>query len=321
MLNLRVRNVCHAWPLAVKLIKEQGRLQPSRAGDVLVLDEPVMTEYLRPVERVLFCPIRNANPFFHLMEALWMLAGRNDARWLDQFVVNFSSRFAEADGTQWGAYGKRWRSWFSIDQLDVIINRLRKDKLDRRVVLAMWDPDNDLIDIDEPFNPKDLPCNTQVYFRIVQDALDMTVMCRSNDIVWGCYGANAVHFSILQEYMAAMIGCGVGSYRQFSNNWHAYIATLPSVEPQLNDNYLNIHPSVLVHKPDLFDRELHQFISDPMSYRRYDNPFLEVTAAPMYRAARLVRDKKYDDALKVIDLIQALDWKMAAREYVLRRMG
>lgn len=50
----------------------------------------------------------------------------------------------------------------------------------------------------------------------------MMVTNRSNDIVWGCYGANAVHFSYLMEYIAAGVGVPVGKYRQVSNNLHMY---------------------------------------------------------------------------------------------------
>jgi len=59
--------------------------------------------------------------------------------------------------------------------------------------------------------------------------LDMTVFNRSNDIIWGCYGANAVHFSMLQEVMAAWVGVPVGCYWQISDNWHAYISSLEKV--------------------------------------------------------------------------------------------
>jgi thymidylate synthase len=53
--------------------------------------------------------------------------------------------------------------------------------------------------------------------------LDLTVLCRSNDVVWGAYGANAVHFSVLQEYLAGRIGVDVGVMYQFSNNYHGYV--------------------------------------------------------------------------------------------------
>jgi hypothetical protein len=40
--------------------------------------------------------------------------------------------------------------------------------------------------------------------------------------VWGAHGANAVHFSVLQEYLAGCIGVHIGKLYQFSNNYHIY---------------------------------------------------------------------------------------------------
>jgi hypothetical protein len=85
----------------------------------------------------------------------------------------------------------------------------------------MWDPKADL-------NPgpyterKDLPCNTQIMFAIRNDKLDMTVINRSNDIVWGAFGTNSVHFTFLQEVIACAVGVDVGHYYLFSNNFHMY---------------------------------------------------------------------------------------------------
>ena len=67
----------------------------------------------------------------------------------------------------------------------------------------MWDAKQDLSHRNES---KDLPCNTHVYFSIREGFLDMTVCNRSNDLIWGCCGANAVHMSFLQEYVATMWG-------------------------------------------------------------------------------------------------------------------
>ena len=86
----------------------------------------------------------------------------------------------------------------------------------------MWDAWEDL-----DRKGKDVPCNMiATVQRDSEGALDLTVFCRSNDIIWGCYGANAVHFSFLLEYLARRIGCPVGTYHQVSVNWHAYVDTL-----------------------------------------------------------------------------------------------
>src|SRR6185312_5208239 len=146
---------------------QHGEKQGSRNGEVLVSPTPVLICNQYPTRRVLFNPRRNANPFFHLMEALWMLAGRNDSEFLNSFVGDFGKRFAESDGTLHGAYGYRWRKHFDLewggaenlpDQLETAVNLLRKNPDDRRVVIAMWDPVADL-----GADKKDICCNTHIY--------------------------------------------------------------------------------------------------------------------------------------------------------------
>jgi len=174
----------------------------------------------------MFWPERDANPFFHLYEALWMLAGRNDVAPLERYVKK-SIDYSDDGKTLHGAYGYRWRREFSHycrrtgvkdDQLEVIASRLKENPEDRRCVLQMWDT---RIDLDR--QGKDVPCNTIATFqRGIEGELNLVVFNRSNDIIWGCYGANVVQFSFLLEYMAAWIGCPIGTYTQVSVNWHAY---------------------------------------------------------------------------------------------------
>ena len=222
MYNFYVRNVSEALFVVKQSLEENGVAVSTRGGDVLEFPGPVTTTYTHPRERVLFYPQRDANPFFHFMESLWMLAGRNDV----QFVNTFNGRMNQYsdDGiTYHGAYGYRWRKWFGYDQFDRVIERLLSFPNDRRTVLTMWDPVKDLV---ETNNGKDYPCNTQIFFSERKDLLNMTVVNRSNDLIWGAYGANAVHMSMLQEYFAGRLELGVGTYTQFSNNLHAYVDIL-----------------------------------------------------------------------------------------------
>jgi thymidylate synthase len=331
-------DVNDAWEQGRKLLLNHGRNSRSRAGDVLVLDTPVTTVYKNPKRRVLFDVVRDANPFFHLMEALWMLAGRNDTAFLDQFVKDFGERFAEPDGTMHGAYGYRWKRAFAIDspdgytgdtnQLHHIIETLKRDPNSRQMVLTMWNPCSDLSG-----NWKDRPCNTHIYFRVRGNLLDMTVCCRSNDIYWGAYGANAVHFSILQEYMAAMIGVKVGTYYQISNNFHVYIDVLAKYE--FNRNIMNrdeipAYPADytaaiansssfvrdLVWDKDKWDEDLTSFMLSPAGDQSYSNPFFRNVAVPMYRAGVFWRE---GNMYKVIGEMPRCDWSVAASGWLRRR--
>lgn len=221
---LQVRNVQEALPRAISLLESIGVARESRNGPVLY-GGSVTTIYSKPLERVIFWPERDANPFFHLYESLWMLMGRDDVAPLVRYVKN-SANYSDDGIVFHGAYGYRWRKAFLHDQLQIIAERLTNDKDDRRCILQMWDTRHDL-----GFNSKDLPCNVMATFqRDKNGALDLTVFCRSNDIIWGAYGANAVQFATLLEYMALWIGCPVGIYTQISINWHGYLDTLEKVK-------------------------------------------------------------------------------------------
>lgn len=221
--TIAARNINYAFRQGISLMKKEGVDRESRAGSVLEVPTPVITTYARPQERVLFSPERDCNPFFHLFEALWMLAGRGDVK----FLTTFNKRMAEYsdDGiTQHGAYGFRWREWFGHDQLDILIRDLRGNHETRRGVLVMWDPEYDQVGtkLSGGAGGKDVPCNTHVYFKVRDGRLLMTVCNRSNDMLWGAYGANVVHMSMLQEYVANKVGVEVGMYTQMSDSFHVY---------------------------------------------------------------------------------------------------
>ncbi len=300
---IQCRNVCEALPAGMSHLKAVGKIEDSRAGRVLVAPTPVTTIYERPIERVLFSRKRNANPYFHLFEALWMLAGRRDAAFLNTFIHDFGDRFAEPDGRIHDAYGYRWREHFSfLDQLKIIIHILREDPNSRQAVLEMWDP---VIDLGVP-KLKTRPCNVVAFFRIRDERLNMTVCCRSNDIIFGCYGANAVHFSILQEYIATSLGMEVGKYYQVSSDYHAYLTEFDKyVDADLNDNRYPMEMSSLVDDPDSFLDEVEGLLKGYMPV--YKNRFLAETAWPLLYN---YKERKY------IHPVAAQDWRMASQEWL-----
>ena len=320
---IQARNVNDALPRGLCYLAENGVTESSRNGPVLVAPGPVTTVYSHPTERVLFSPTRDANPFFHLAEALWMMAGRDDVA----FPCYFNSRFGEYsdDGLRLnGAYGHRWRTWFGKDQLRIIAEELKRDPASRRAVLGMWSPGHDLGKVS-----RDLPCNTHIYFSIRKGALDMSVCCRSNDIIWGAYGANAVHMSVLQEVMAAWVGVPVGVYYQISNNYHLYTETFPAekqvalIEDDAVRRFYELHHpygtrpvvSVAIEK---WLNDLTWFIFNPLTKVGYNDTFFANTAVPMY-AAWHERKTKQGTGRNAANDIEAPDWREACVAWIDRR--
>lgn len=331
MRTITVRNVNEALPHGIDLLAQSGYPRPSRNGEVLVHDGPVTTLYLKPKERVLFWPEREANPFFHLFEAVYMLTGRNSVYPLE-WIVKRMGDFSDNGFTFHGFYGHRWRNAFAVDQLEVIANRLKYDPDDRRIVLQMWD-----VRLDLGSASKDAPCNTAAYFAInVHGELDLTVTNRSNDIIWGAYGANAVHMSFLQEYMAEKIGVPTGRYWQVSNNYHAYTKTLdPLLEADrgsidLLNPYVEMRPLSIVHPGEdgvkQFEHDL-EIVADvhPKDWEfkdmldRMESFFISTTLLPMMLAYQAYKARDFDEALRLCRMITAPDWGLACTEWIQRR--
>lgn len=338
MYVITANSVTEALYGGLDLLRCGGHRRDSRNGPVWKMDAPVTTCYVNPHHRVMTWPARDANPFFHLFESLWMLAGRNDVEPL-RWYVRRMEEFSDDGETFHGAYGHRWRHAFDFDQLEVIIRNLEDNPDDRRCVLGMFDPRIDLRpEMDMATGgrvvKRDIPCNLVVKFsRGPSGRLNMTVFCRSNDIVWGAYGANAVHFSILQEYVAAGIGCEVGRYWQVSDDWHGYdkvvepLFSRSSEAPQhdLYEETATRQWRPLVSSFEDWNADLLEFMEgatapeDDVMLHTYRDPFFSEVAAPMHAAYGMHKERMYALADRLMDEVRAPDWQRAGREWLARR--
>lgn len=389
-MHLKFRNVNDAFKGLVEGIHLgtiPTRRSPSRVGDVLMIEEPMTITYQKPLERVLFNQERDANPFFHLYESLWMLSGRNDVEPLKYYSSKIGDIASDDGKTFNGAYGYRWRTAWThptdipepIDQLKILIDHLKRVPNSRRAVLQMWNVEDDLLKLE---STKDTCCNLSVLFSIdnfpcpkcngtgnwynaAQHAsdevqghggpneeaymeicpkcdgyklekssqLNMTVTNRSNDMIWGMLGANVVHFSFLQEYMAACIGVEVGVYNQFTNNLHVYTENNGGFHPErwlsdkTDDLYIkeNRKPFPLVRDPVMFDREVNEFVEEHsknpqnIPIKEFCEPFLNNVARPMSMAYHSYKEKMFVAALGWCNEIAADDWRVACINWMLKR--
>lgn len=314
---ISVRNVNHSLVSGIKLLKEVGEPITVRGLATLEAPGPVATVYSHPNERVLFDPIRDANPFFHLMESLWILAGRDDVGWLSMF--NSRIREFSDDGVKFHApYGHRLRKHFGVDQLTEAIKLLSKDRNSRQAVLAMWAPSADLNKYS-----KDIPCNTNVYLKIREGKLNITVCCRSNDLIWGQSGANAVQFSVLQEYLAAGVGVEIGQYTHISDSYHVYNERedWKRLSKQVKapiDLYSDgsAWPLPMFSHFTKFDEDLKRFMEGPAK-TGYWNTFFGQVALPLWKA--WFAHKKSKEGLEHIHACLASDWRIACEDWLKRR--
>lgn len=218
-----------------------------------------VSEVREPWHHCILLPSRRWNPWTALSEGLWILAGRSDIKAL----LPYNKRIAEwsDDGeTLYGAYGPRM-----FDQIDNVIARLRNDPGDRRAVLSIWG-EQDLTE-----DTKDPPCNDMVMFKLRDFKLHMTVCNRSNDIHWGLFAVNLPTFSMLQVYIAARLGVGVGTQVHLSNSLHVYIdqpepqaitERMLITEPEDRPAYPHHDP---IFKPNQITFQRHRDVADMCS--------------------------------------------------------
>lgn len=321
----------------------------SRAGPTMEYPGLSVTTYVKPRQKIPFLPVRDLNPFFSLFECLWYMDGGDDL----QSMLYFNSKFGQYsdDGKiiRGSAYGKRWRSWFGHDQLDYIRKEYESNPQTRRIVVTMWDAASDPLVVS-----KDVPCNLMVLFNVRHEKLDMTVYNRSNDVIYGAYGSNVIHFSFFHEYVALMLGLGIGIYQQVSNCSHVYLEN--EVAKRLhswmyvNGQYISPYetdeavPVPLLHAGETLqdlDQDIALLIrthkeglsqTEPRGLSHlvetdYGTKFFQDTVIPMMTAWKLWKEKK--GARKALEPIQdALslswneknDWLIAGRDWMQRRV-
>lgn len=319
-------NVPQAYTEAIIKLRIWGEEEESRNGPVITSQDPVLLQIQRPTERVLFDKVRNANPFFHVMEFVWMMSGSNNVKWIEQFNKKFRDYADVGTDVIHGAYGHRWLHHFDRNQIQVVGDTLRNDPTSRRCVMGMWDPRVDL----SPHN--DLPCNTQIMFRAISQgsksrhALDMTVINRSNDLIWGMLGANAVHMTYLHELVAWIAGMSVGLYSVFTNNLHIY-KNMPNFDdiwatrvPEDDYRRLDIKPYPLLSRNETYA----DLVNDCINLIDVDienEPAFTPQTFWVRNVAWPMRKAYYERLLgnsgkEWISDIQATDWRLSCENYV-----
>ena len=328
MKTINAFSIDEALRLGIDLLKTEGIETESRGMRVLEIPEPVATTYHIPHNRVCFSPDRNANPFFHIMEAMWILQGRKDVK----FLCEFNKRMAEYSDngeTFHAPYGYRLRVQHGIDQIEDVINLLSKKPDTRQAVMSIWDAVYDLGTVS-----KDIPCNDMLMFKIREGVLHMTVCNRSNDMLWGAYGANIVQFSFIQEYIASALGIGMGPYTQVSDSFHVYLdgpggelwdkmkdATIAIPDGMYAQSLLQIGENIEDFNADLkryfdyYDREGRYVPTESMVFR---TAYFQRVISPLLAAWHYYKQGKYSTAMSCARAISCVQWGRACKAWLER---
>jgi len=113
-----------------------------------------------------------------------------------------------------------------INQIEYIIQKLKKNPYSRRAQAITWRP---LID---PYH-SDPPCLQRIYMRIKGGKLLMQTTWRSRDL-FRAWEANVNGMIRIQKRIAEELGVEMGHYLDFSNSLHIYGVNIPEVKDLFN---------------------------------------------------------------------------------------
>jgi thymidylate synthase len=180
-----------------------------------------------PRQRTPFLAARKINPVYHYAEALWYLGGRHDLDMIAYYAPRRRADSRDQTTIDGSAYGERifaprpdGRSSAFVQALDL----LRSEKDSKRAVLPVFRPGE--LDI---MNSPDVPCLLGLHLLVREGKLHMVCYMRANDADRGLI-ADVFSFTLIQEFTAALLGLGLGTYTHHVGSIHIGDNDLPRVQ-------------------------------------------------------------------------------------------
>ena len=178
-------------------------------------------------------------------ELLWFLEGSNDERRLAEILYDDKRENLENKKTIWTQnaeadywkdkskfigdvgkiYGVQWRNFNGVDQIQELIEGLKKNPNSRRHILTAWNPS----EINEMSLP---PCHAFSQFFVSNNKLSCQLYQRSCDMFLGV-PFNIASYSLLIHIIAEECKLGVGEFVHSLGDFHIYEEHFDQVKIQL----------------------------------------------------------------------------------------
>ncbi len=136
--------------------------------------------------------------------------------------------FAEKFGDLGPVYGKQWRDFNGVDQLEELIQGLKKNPFSRRHIINAWNP----ADLDKMALP---PCHMMMQFYVSSDQkkLSCQLYQRSADVFLGV-PFNIASYALFTHMIAQAVGLEAGEFIHTLGDAHIYNDHLEQVNIQKN---------------------------------------------------------------------------------------
>jgi len=134
-------------------------------------------------------------------------------------------------GFQWRHFGAGYRSWdrrpdgTGVDQLGQVVDRLKENPDDRRMIVSAWNP----VDFHRMALP---PCHYSFQVTVTEGKVNLLWNQRSVDVALGL-PFNIASYGLLLHLLALEAGLGEGRLVGFLADTHVYVNHVDGLEEQL----------------------------------------------------------------------------------------
>lgn len=181
-----------------------------RRGDTMAIMNAGL-HIRRPFDNIIRCHERNWNQDYAEAEWQWYLSKDPDATEIAKRAGLWKDLMDE-NGHVNSNYGYQWSRG---DQLNKVIEMIKKDPLTRRASISLYDGK----EMDK--YEKDTICTYAINFFVQKGKLNMQVVMRSNDLIYG-FCNDQYCFSKLQKLVSIATGYPMGYYFHWAANMHIY---------------------------------------------------------------------------------------------------
>jgi thymidylate synthase len=175
-------------------------------------------------------------------ELLWFLEGSTDNYRLAEITHGDKTKRtiwtdnADSQGKALGynpgelgpVYGKQWRNFGGVDQINWAINEIKTNPDSRRIIVSAWNP-SELPDMALP------PCHTMFQFYVSNGKLSCQLYQRSMDVGLGA-PFNIASYALLTHVIASICDLEVGDFVHSVGDMHIYIDHVPALKEQIQRN-------------------------------------------------------------------------------------
>ena len=171
-------------------------------------------------------------------ELMWFLRGETNISQLEEQGIYIWSEWADSDGELGPVYGKQWRDFNGVDQIDWVVDEIMRNPMSRRLVVSAWNPE---VLPDESFSPNENasngkqalpPCHTMFQFYVdSMNRLWCQLYQRSADWFIGV-PFNVASYSLLTAMIAHKCGLTPGGFVHTIGDAHIYLNHVDQFEEQ-----------------------------------------------------------------------------------------